>query len=95
MQDVLKRLDSLEEKLMQLSQKIEYLKKENIMLIEENVKIKQEAEKIKLGNAIRQGGKDPNSGRDASANKNQEQMKKDLDKYIEEVDKCIALINNM
>ncbi len=97
MQDVLRKLDRLEERLLQLSQKIEYLRKENIMLIEENVKLKQEAERNKSGKiaqarvAKEQVGDDDNT----SVRNQTEQMKKELDKYIVEVDKCIELINNM
>ena len=97
MQDILKKLDRLEDKVLQLSQKIEYLRKENIMLIEENVKIKQESEKIKSGkNALGQSGSEQMLKEEKSSVLLQtEQMKKELDKYIVEVDKCIELINNM
>lgn len=98
MQDVLIKLDRLEEKLLQLSQKIEYLRKENIMLIEENVKIKQESEKIKSGKIAQvRGGTDHVVVEDdkTSFRRQTEQMKKELDKYIVEVDRCIELINNM
>ncbi|MBK8505569.1 MAG: hypothetical protein IPL46_27245 [Saprospiraceae bacterium] len=97
MQDILRKLDRLEDKVLQLSQKIEYLRKENIMLIEENVKIKQESEKIKSGkNAQGLGGKERVVQDDRSSVLRQtEQMKKELDRYIVEVDKCIELINNM
>lgn len=83
---------------MQLSQKIEYLRKENIMLIEENVKIKQESEKIKSGKIAQvRGGTDHVVVEDdkTSFRRQTEQMKKELDKYIVEVDRCIELINNM
>lgn len=97
MQDILRKLDRLEDKVMQLSQKIEYLRKENMMLIEENVKIKQEAEKNKIGkNALEQSdGERRLNDNKTSVVKQTEQMKKELDKYIVEVDKCIELINNM
>ncbi|MCB0668247.1 MAG: hypothetical protein KDC80_20615 [Saprospiraceae bacterium] len=97
MQDILRKLDRLEDRVMQLSQKIEYLRKENIMLIEENVKIKQEAEKNKIGkNALEQSdGVERISDSKTSVVRQTEQMKKELDKYIVEVDKCIELINNM
>ncbi len=93
MQDVLKKLDGLQDKVKELSQKIEYLRKENIMLIEENVKIKQEAEKVRVNHQddqrvdLDKGGK-LDGIRVA-------QYKKDLDKYIGEVEHCIEIINSM
>ena len=88
------KLNQLEERVLELCQKIEYLKKENIMLIEENVKIKQDTERVKLGNiAFGQGPKSPVSFEENTAEK--EQLRKELDKYIVEVDKCIELINDM
>ncbi|MCB0685337.1 MAG: hypothetical protein KDC53_02395 [Saprospiraceae bacterium] len=96
MQDILRKLDRLEDRIVQLSQKIEYLRKENMMLIEENVKIKQEAEKIKSGKiAAEQSEVEREHEGKSSVLKQTEQMKKELDKYIVEVDRCIEMINNM
>ncbi len=94
-QDVIQKIEKVEEKVRQLCQKMEYLKKENIMLIEENVKLKQEAEKIRNSGGGQRGR---SQERAESRNENgmeSDQMKKALDKYIVEVDKCIELINNM
>ncbi len=97
MQDVHLRLGQLEEKITQLIQKIEYLRKENIMLIEENVKLKQELEKNKSGSAGNQRGRvgENNEGELGATKVQAEKMKRDLEKYIVEVDKCIELINHM
>jgi regulator of replication initiation timing len=89
MQNILKKLDRFEDKVKELSQKIEYLRKENMMLIEENVKIKKEAERIKDNH---QKG---NGVEEALVNVNVEQCKKDLSKYIGEVENCIEIINSM
>lgn len=96
MQDVHLRLGSLEEKITQLVQKIEYLRKENIMLIEENVKLKQELEKNKIGSAANQRARVGERAEVVGTNKVEaEKIKRDLEKYIVEVDKCIELINHM
>ena len=58
---------------------------------------KEEAEKNKIGkNALEQSdGVERISDSKTSVVRQTEQMKKELDKYIVEVDKCIELINNM
>ena len=85
MQNILKKLDRLEDKVKELSQKVEYLRKENMMLIEENVKIKKEAERTKEKEA-REG---------TLIQMDVDQCKKDLNKYIGEVEHCIEMINSM
>ena len=97
MQEVQKGLNRLEEKTAQLVQKVEYLRKENLMLIDENVKIKQELEKYKVeASANYRGGGEERVGENAKGQKVQaEKMRRDLEKYITEVDKCIELINHM
>ena len=97
MQDVHLQLERLEEKVTQLVQKIEYLRKENIMLIEENVKFKRDLEKNKIGTAASQRGRVKAKGDgDAREKKTQaEQIRRDLEKYIVEVDKCMELINHI
>ena len=97
MQDVHHRLGQLEGKITQLIQKIEYLRKENIMLIEENVKLKHDLEKQKIGSAGSQRGRVVENGDGDAAEKKvrAEKMRRDLEKYIVEVDKCIELINHM
>ena len=94
-QDVIQKIDRVEEKVRQLCQKMEYLKKENIMLIEENVKLKQEAEKIRNSGGGQRGRNQERPDTTHNNGVESEQIKKALDKYIVEVDKCIELINNM
>lgn len=89
MQNILKKLDRFEDKVKELSQKVEYLRKENMMLIEENVKIKKEAERIKDNH------QEGNGVSEALVKVNVEQCKKDLNKYIGEVENCIEIINSM
>lgn len=97
MQEIHHKLDRLEDKITQLVQKIEYLRKENIMLIEENVKIKQDLEKNKIGSAVGQRGRvqDKGDGEAREKKVQAEQIRRDLDKYIVEVDKCIEMINHI
>ena len=96
MQDIFQRLQSLEEKMVQLAQKMEYLKKENIILIEENVKLKKDLEKYRTGGEIQKEELVQEQEENDKMNKKQsEQLRRDLDKYIVEIDKCIELINNM
>ena len=89
MQNILKKLDRFEDKVKELSQKVEYLRKENMMLIEENVKIKKEAERIKDNH------QEGNGVEEALAKVSVDQCKKDLNKYIGEVENCIEIINSM
>ncbi len=97
MQELHQGLERLEDKMAQLVQKIEYLRKENIMLIDENVKIKQELEKYKVEHAAnnRGSGEDKSGGNAKGREIEAEKMRRDLEKYITEVDKCIELINHM
>ena len=96
MQDILQKLNRLEDKIKQMSQKIEYLRKENIMLIEENVKLKQDIEKQRGGSMVSPEKVVFRTKENIDVNnQNSEQLKRDLDKYIVEIDKCIELINNM
>lgn len=95
MQDILLKVDGIEEKVQQLAQKVEYLRKENMMLIEENVKLRQVAEKIKTG-SIAQGQKTRGEDvKEEGSVDSQEQIRSQLEDYVAEIDKCIELINNM
>ncbi len=96
MQDMLLKLSGLEEKVLQLVEKVEYLKKENLMLIEENVSLKQVVEKYRVGTAgVRENFKDRRDGTVIHMQTQSEHLRRELDKYIVEIDKCIELINNM
>lgn len=96
MQDILSKLERVEEKLIQLTQKLEYLKKENIILIEENVKLKKDIEKNRGGSeVIKEVVVQKQDDREMKNKKQSEQLRSDLDKHIVEIDKCIELINNM
>ncbi len=96
MQEILKKLDKLEERVQQMAQKMEYLRKENLMLIEENVKLKQEFEKNSIGNkTLGHKGRNGNREENGSGLLQSDQLRRELSKYIGEVDKCIELINNM
>jgi regulator of replication initiation timing len=96
MQNILTKLQRVEEKVIQLTQKMEYLKKENIMLIEENVKLKKDLEKNRGGNEVLKEVVVQNIENSEVVHKKQsEQLRRELDKHIVEIDNCIELINNM
>ena len=94
MQDALVKFDQLEQKVKEIGQKLEYLKKENIMLIEENVRLKEEVEKIKL----RVTQSDPIGNKESLPEKDPAQadkLRREIDKYIVEIDKCLEWINDL
>lgn len=86
MEQIFQKFDLLKEKVKVTTQKLEYLRKENMMLIEENVRLKEKLETKLEGGSEQAGDKN---------NLQVEKVKRDLDKYIVELDKCIEMINNM
>ncbi len=96
MESLVKKLDLLEERVLLLVQKAEYLVRENSLLMEENVKLKEESEKYKSGK-IRPLEEDVQSAKIARQVETtfRDQISRELDKYIEEVDRCIELVNAM
>ncbi len=85
---VIQKLEKLEEKVKVMTQKLEYLRKENMMLIEENVRLKDKSEGAQ---AIESKGQKAIKVENLQV----EKMKRDLDKYIVDLDKCLEMINNM
>jgi len=93
------RLTGIEKKVKQLAKKMEQLQKNNLALEEEN-------RKLKSGLAVykQQASQPPNVGvattasnraNDKSgADKRSKKMKKEIEQYLKEIDKCIMWLQN-
>jgi predicted nuclease with TOPRIM domain len=90
MHDMLGRLELLERKVREIAQKVEYLRKENIMLIEENVRLKGKVEELKIGELKKRKNVLPEDTPVQA-----EKLRREIDKYIVEIDKCIEWINDL
>ena len=93
MADLSEQLESLEFKIKQLARKVELIKDENIQLVKENTQLRelldQKDEKV-LGLAQEIEFEGPKQG---EAKK--EKIKAELDTYIEEIDHCIQILENL
>ncbi len=93
MADLSEQLESLEFKIKQLARKVELIKDENIQLVKENTQLRelldQKDEKV-LGitQEIEFEG-----AKQGEAKK--EKIKAELDTYIEEIDHCIQILENL
>lgn len=102
MQQVInERLTGIEKKVKQLAKKMEQLQKNNLALEEENRKLKsglavykQQAKQTTLDlgvtNTDTSTVKDDKSG----ASKRSKKMKKEIEQYLKEIDKCILWLQN-
>jgi len=90
MHDMLGKLGQLEKKVREIAQKVEYLRKENIMLIEENVRLKGKVEELKIGEP-----KNKQNVLPENTPVQAEKLRREIDKYIVEIDKCIEWINDL
>lgn len=93
MADLSEQLESLEFKIKQLARKVELIKDENIQLVKENTQLRelldQKDEKVLgLAQEIEFEG-----AKQGEAQK--EKIKAELDTYIEEIDHCIQILENL
>lgn len=104
MQTLINKIESIELKVKKLVQQHEYLKRENLMLIEENIKLRQELEetenKIKTSYSKPQNEVQPTFGiidADTAARSGEgtnldiAKIRKEIDQYIADIEKCIEL----
>lgn len=96
-QVITERLTGIEKKVKQLAKKMEQLQKNNLALEEENRKLKsglavykQQANQPGLGVATAIPAGNNKSGADKSSKK----MKKEIEQYLKEIDKCIVWLQN-
>ncbi len=99
MQQVInERLTGIETKVKQLAKKMEQLQKLNLSLEEENRKLKsglavykqQANQQLDLGMAVAAPVEKDKSG----ADKRSKKMKKEIEQYLKEIDKCLMWLQN-
>jgi regulator of replication initiation timing len=98
MQELLKHIENIEQKIQHLGKKMSSHEKEKALLIEENIKLKKDLEQLRnsqkdLGlqiDRMRNGEAKP-----GASTFQQTELRKELDFYIKEVDKCIQLMENI
>jgi exonuclease VII small subunit len=99
MQQVInERLTGIEKKVKQLAKKMEQLQKSNLALEEENRKLKsglavykqQANQQLSLGVA----DTTPISKDKSGVDRNSKKMKKEIEQYLKEIDKCILWLQN-
>lgn len=100
MQQVIsERLTGIEKKVKQLAKKMEQLQKNNLVLEEENRKLKSGLAVYKQ-QANQQPGTvvaaaiTPTRNDKPGANKRSKKMKKEIEQYLKEIDKCIMWLQN-
>jgi len=97
-QVITERLTRIEKKVKQLAKKMEQLQKDNLALEEENRTLKsgiavykqQAAQSPDTGVVNIAPTGSPKSGTDKSSKK----LKKEIDQYLKEIDKCIVWLQN-
>ncbi len=97
-QVIIERLTTIEKKVKQLARKMEQLQKDNLSLEEENRKIKSELAVYKqqadqapaagIANPI------PAGNHKSGADKSSKKLKKEIEQYLKEIDKCIMWLQN-
>jgi len=102
MNSVLVKLDDLELKVRRMGQRLEALKKENDALIEENIKLKQilekkdtqisRTEKNAKNTGVAAGN---NHSQDGAASTDKQRISQQLELYIQEIDKCVDMLQNI
>jgi len=92
------QLEHIEQKVQQLVEELHNLRQQNVALLDENIKLKadQEAQNDRIGELTQrlsntqralaqQRGDEPESS---------QRLRKQIDQYISEIDKCIAWLQN-
>lgn len=99
-QVITERLNGIEEKVKQLAKKMEQLQKNNLSLEEENRKLKSGLAVYKQQQANQSAGlgvaaTTPNVGNNKpGVDINSKKMKKEIEQYLREIDKCLTWLQN-
>lgn len=103
MQQVInERLTGIEKKVKQLAKKMEQLQKNNLALEEENRKLKsglavykqQANQALTLDLEVNDTDTSPVKDDKSGASKRSKKMKKEIEQYLKEIDKCILWLQN-
>ena len=96
MQDLLRHIQNIEQHIVRLGEKLKTLEQDNQVLENENVKLKQDLEQLRgKFEELQAGNADQNVKRGSANAAMERKVKKELDMYIKEVDKCIQLMENI
>ncbi len=97
-QVITERLTGIEKKVKQLAKKMEQLQKDNLALEEENRKLKSglAVYKQQADQSPSMGVADiaPTGNSKSGADKSSKKLKKEIEQYLKEIDKCIMWLQN-
>ena len=100
-QQITERLTGIEKKVKQLAKKMEQLQKDNLALEEENRKLKsglavykQQADQSPGTGVADIASTVPAGNHKSGADKSSKKLKKEIDQYLKEIDKCIMWLQN-
>ncbi len=93
------QLENIEKKILQLSESLKGLRSENAVLSDENKKLKTDlaAQNDRIGDLTERLSKTQQALAGQRGDKDEEssqKMRKQIDQYIKEIDKCIAWLQN-
>ena len=91
---VTEKIDNIELKIRQLAQKMDRLNEENNTLKAENERLKTDLDKQKGAVQTLKKTQGMLDTQHVSKSADSEQLKKQLDQYIKEIDKCIEWLSN-
>lgn len=92
MTELVKQIENIDFKIKQLARKIELLKEENHHLVKENTELREMLKQKSAGGGQAEFAFDVAEGLNEPA---KEKLKKELDTYIQAIDECIVMVNNM
>ncbi|MCB9321843.1 MAG: hypothetical protein H6570_21360 [Lewinellaceae bacterium] len=93
MSDIVNHIETIEFKIKQLARKIELIKEENANLVKENIGLRELlVEKETKNQAIQPLTFEGANALDEEA---KGKVREEIDRYIQEIDECIKLMNNL
>ncbi len=92
MTELVKQIENIDFKIKQLARKIELLKEENHHLVKENTELREMLKQKSAGTRQAEFAFDVAEGLNEQA---KDKLKKELDTYIQTIDDCIVMLNNM
>lgn len=92
MTELIKQIENIDFKIKQLARKIELLKEENHHLVKENTELREMLKQKTVTGGQGEFAFDVADGLNEQA---KDKLKKELDTYIQTIDECIVMVNNI